>query len=132
MIIKTEYGLPFVETVLSHQEKSVCSGKFLIDTGSASTLISAEIAVELGLGPAPSDYSKKQPAPCFGRRRLLLLNSPSIKPLPGVASGEGGYILDLIEGIMLGGELGLIKILQQINRLILHTAKNSGYSLAVF
>jgi predicted aspartyl protease len=59
MKIKTEYGLPFVETILSHKEKSICSGKFLIDTGSASTLISAEIAVQLGLGPEPNDIIRE-------------------------------------------------------------------------
>lgn len=59
MNIQTKYGLPFIKTVLFHQGKSRCSNKFLIDTGSASTLISAEIAVELGLGPEPKDIIRE-------------------------------------------------------------------------
>lgn len=55
MNIKTRYGLPFVEAELLHNGKRLSFDNFLIDTGSASTLIAAEIAVLLGLGPDPHD-----------------------------------------------------------------------------
>ncbi len=51
MNITSKYGLPFIEAELNHNGKSYRSAKFLIDTGSASTLLFAEIAVQLGLGP---------------------------------------------------------------------------------
>ncbi len=55
MIIKTRYGLPFIEVELLHNGKILRFENFLLDTGSASTLIAAEIAVQLGLGPEPND-----------------------------------------------------------------------------
>lgn len=55
MKIITQYGLPFVEITLIHRNKSVRTCNFLLDTGSASTLISAELAIKLGLGPEPND-----------------------------------------------------------------------------
>jgi predicted aspartyl protease len=59
MKINSKYGLPFSEVVLTHKGKSKSSDKFLIDTGSASTLISAEMAVQLGLGPEPNDVIRE-------------------------------------------------------------------------
>ena len=44
-----DYGLPFAEIDLVHSEKSVTLSKVLIDTGSATTIISTETAIELGL-----------------------------------------------------------------------------------
>ncbi len=55
MNIRTRYGLPFVAVELLHNGKTFRFENFLIDTGSASTLIAAEIAVQLGLGPEPND-----------------------------------------------------------------------------
>lgn len=55
MKITTRYGLPFIDVILTHNGKDLCFQNFLIDTGSASTLIAAEIAVSLGLGPEPND-----------------------------------------------------------------------------
>lgn len=59
MNIKSRYGLPFIDVVLSHKGKSLYFENFLIDTGSASTLISAEIAVQLDLGPEPNDIIRE-------------------------------------------------------------------------
>jgi predicted aspartyl protease len=59
MIIRTRYGLPFVEVELTHKGKKLRLGNFLIDTGSASTLIAAEIAVQLELGPEPNDVIRE-------------------------------------------------------------------------
>jgi len=58
MNLKLKYGLPFTNVVLTHRGKSLSFDNFLIDTGSASTIIAAEIAVELGLGPEPLDVIK--------------------------------------------------------------------------
>ncbi len=55
MNITSRHGLPFIEVEFINQGKSHRSANFLIDTGSASTLLSVEIAVRLGLGPEPND-----------------------------------------------------------------------------
>jgi predicted aspartyl protease len=49
------YGLPFAEIELFNSGKSVKLSKVLIDTGSATTIISTETAIDLGLGPQPDD-----------------------------------------------------------------------------
>ncbi|MCG9969695.1 retroviral-like aspartic protease family protein [Pelotomaculum terephthalicicum JT] len=59
MKIDLKYGLPFISVILTHQGKSLSYDNFLIDTGSASTIIAAEIAIELGLGPEPLDVIRK-------------------------------------------------------------------------
>ena len=48
-------GLPFTEINLSHEGKEVFIDNVLIDTGSASTIISTEVAISLDLGPSPDD-----------------------------------------------------------------------------
>ncbi len=50
-----EYGLPFTEIELFNGEKRIKLSKVLIDTGSATTIISTEAAIGLGLGPQPDD-----------------------------------------------------------------------------
>lgn len=50
-----EYGLPFAEIELINDEKHVKLPKVLIDTGSATTIISTETAIELGLDQQPND-----------------------------------------------------------------------------
>ena len=59
MNLTLKYGLPFTNVVLTHKGRSISFDNFLIDTGSASTIIAAEIAVELGLGPEPLDVIRK-------------------------------------------------------------------------
>jgi predicted aspartyl protease len=82
--IQTRFGLPFAEIVLVHQNQSIASNRFLVDTGSAATLISADLAVQIGLGPSPNDvireivgvggseyvYEKKIEAIQFGTKRI--------------------------------------------------------------
>lgn len=48
-------GLPFVETKLVHGGKEILLSNVLIDTGSASTIFSADKALELGLDPSLED-----------------------------------------------------------------------------
>ena len=50
-----EYGLPFAEIELFNYDKSIKLRKVLVDTGSATTIISTETAIGLGLGPHPDD-----------------------------------------------------------------------------
>lgn len=59
MNLKLEYGLPFTGILLTHKGRTLNFDNFLIDTGSASTIVAAEIAVELGLGPEPMDAIRK-------------------------------------------------------------------------
>lgn len=49
------YGIPFVEISLTNERKKINLSNVLLDTGSASTVIPAEIAVELGLDSLPND-----------------------------------------------------------------------------
>lgn len=53
--LKIVYGLPFVDVVLIHKANKVLVSNVLVDTGSASTIISADRAIELDLEPGPSD-----------------------------------------------------------------------------
>jgi len=50
-----EYGLPFAQIELVNGEKRVKLSKVLIDTGSGTTIISTETAIELGLDQQPDD-----------------------------------------------------------------------------
>ena len=50
-----EYGLPFTEIELFNGEKRIKLSNVLIDTGSATTILSTEAAIGLGLGPQPDD-----------------------------------------------------------------------------
>lgn len=59
MNLKLKYGLPFTDVVLTHKGRQISFDNFLIDTGSASTIIAAEIALDLDLGPAPLDVIRK-------------------------------------------------------------------------
>lgn len=55
MNIKLKYGLPFVKVELKQGEINKLLYNVLVDTGSASTLLSADVAMNLGLGPSPQD-----------------------------------------------------------------------------
>ena len=48
-------GLPFAEIILLHNNKTLVINKALIDTGSMSTIISTEYALELDLHPEAND-----------------------------------------------------------------------------
>jgi predicted aspartyl protease len=49
------FGLPFVNAVFAHRGIEMTVPNVLVDTGSATTLLSAEIALELGLEPELTD-----------------------------------------------------------------------------
>lgn len=55
MKIKLRDGLPFVEIELLHNKRNIVLKNALVDTGSASTVISTDIAIGLDLGPGPED-----------------------------------------------------------------------------
>lgn len=55
MNINIKDGLPFIEVELIHEGNIKKLENALLDTGSASTIISTEIAIDLGLGPSPED-----------------------------------------------------------------------------
>lgn len=55
MKIQLKQGLPFIEMAFFHKGRELKVANVLLDTGSASTLLSAEIAIEIGLGPEPTD-----------------------------------------------------------------------------
>jgi predicted aspartyl protease len=50
-----DYGLPFAELELINGDKRIILSKALIDTGSATTIISTETAIGIGLGPQADD-----------------------------------------------------------------------------
>lgn len=47
--------LPFVSVVLSANNRSITIEKVLLDTGSAGSLFSADLILDLGLKPSPED-----------------------------------------------------------------------------
>ena len=55
MKLKMMYGLPFIDVVFMHRGKEIIVSSVLVDTGSATTLLSAEIALEFGLEPELTD-----------------------------------------------------------------------------
>ena len=55
MKLSLKDGLPFVEINLLHKGKEVRINNVLVDTGSASTIISTEVAIALKLEPSPND-----------------------------------------------------------------------------
>jgi len=55
MKINIQFGLPFVEAAFSHKGREITVRNILVDTGSATTLLSAEVALELGLEPELGD-----------------------------------------------------------------------------
>jgi predicted aspartyl protease len=55
MNIELRDGLPFVKLDLTHKDKTLNVKNVLVDTGSASTIISTDIAINLELGPSPDD-----------------------------------------------------------------------------
>ncbi|QJD84007.1 retropepsin-like aspartic protease [Cohnella herbarum] len=55
MKFELKHGLPFVEMLFTHRGIKRIVPNILIDTGSATTLLSAEIALEIGLEPELTD-----------------------------------------------------------------------------
>ena len=61
MKLYIDYGLPFAEIELFNGDNTITLSKVLIDTGSATTIISTETAISLGLGPQPDDELNYRP-----------------------------------------------------------------------
>ena len=55
MKFEVKYGLPYVEAIFTHRGIEKRVSNMLIDTGSAATLLSAEVALDLGLEPESTD-----------------------------------------------------------------------------
>ena len=55
MKIRLERGLAYVEVFLTFQGRSLCLGDTILDTGSASTIFSADRLLEIGVVPEPGD-----------------------------------------------------------------------------
>lgn len=48
-------NLPFISISITYNDKSIEIPKMLIDTGSGTTVLSADIVSEIGITPAPND-----------------------------------------------------------------------------
>lgn len=55
MQLSLNYDLPFVMLQTSYKGKSIQIPNVLVDTGSASTILSADIVSEIGIVPEPDD-----------------------------------------------------------------------------
>ncbi len=59
MKLELRHRLPFVSATLDHQGGSVELKPVLIDTGSASTVLSADVVEAVGITPQPDDVINK-------------------------------------------------------------------------
>ena len=59
MDLELRHKLPFVSATLDHQGGSVELKPVLIDTGSASTVLSADVVEAVGITPQPDDVINK-------------------------------------------------------------------------
>ena len=59
MKLELRYNLPFTSASLSHQGRVIDVQPILIDTGSASTVISADVVDAIGIVPRPDDILNK-------------------------------------------------------------------------
>lgn len=55
MKIRLEHDLAYVEVVLTFRGRSLCLSETILDTGSASTIFSADRLLEIGVVPEPAD-----------------------------------------------------------------------------
>lgn len=59
MKLELRYNLPFTSASLSHQGRIIDVKPILIDTGSASTVLSADVVDAIGIVPRPDDILNK-------------------------------------------------------------------------
>lgn len=59
MKIRIEQGLAYVEVVLTFRGRSLRVGDTILDTGSASTIFSADRLLEIGVVPEPPDTLRR-------------------------------------------------------------------------
>jgi hypothetical protein len=57
LIIRDE--LPFVAVTIVHRGASIAGVSMLVDSGSASTILSADVAAEVGIVPQPGDRLRR-------------------------------------------------------------------------
>ena len=55
MNMNLKYGIPFIEIKIINKDKGITVKNVLIDTGAASSILSSDIALEIGLAPSPTD-----------------------------------------------------------------------------
>lgn len=55
MQLLLKYGLPFTTVTISHKDRAVDIPDILVDTGSVSTIISADVLAPIGITPLPED-----------------------------------------------------------------------------
>lgn len=53
--LELKYGIPFVTVKLINNGNEISVKNVLIDTGAGSSIISSDIAIEIGLVPGPND-----------------------------------------------------------------------------
>ncbi len=98
--------LPFVTLTISHRGASVDVPNVLVDTGSASTIVNADIAGTIGIFPEPTDRLRTLRG--VGGREVVFA-----RPLDRVALGDRGVHRFEVEigamdyGFDLGGILGM-------------------------
>jgi hypothetical protein len=59
MELKISYGLPFIDILVKHKGKEISISHILIDTGSAKSILSADILGTIGVYPSPKDRLRK-------------------------------------------------------------------------
>lgn len=55
MDLQLRHSIPFVTIQLTYQGHTIDVSDVLVDTGSGATVISADIAIDIGISPQPSD-----------------------------------------------------------------------------
>ncbi|MBB6631411.1 retropepsin-like aspartic protease [Clostridium algidicarnis] len=55
MKMNLKYGIPFIEISIINSNNEITVKNVLIDTGAGSSIVSSDIALEIGLAPSPTD-----------------------------------------------------------------------------
>lgn len=50
-----KYNLPFVQIIAKYQSRQIIIPSVLVDTGSGSTILSADLLFDIGIWPEPND-----------------------------------------------------------------------------
>ncbi len=59
MKLESKYNLPFTSATLRHEGKSIDLHPVLVDTGSSSTVLLADVVEAVGISPRPDDILNK-------------------------------------------------------------------------
>lgn len=104
LIIRDE--LPFVAVTIFHRGASVVDIEMLVDTGSASTIVSADVAAEVGIVPQPGDRLRRLRG--VGGHEVVFTRR--VDRLEVGSSGLDGFELEIGAmdyGFEIGGILGM-------------------------